>query len=214
MPTEIVCWDVFKNASPESPGFWQSLASQLLGQLPTTTDMLAEGALQTLVEQLKSVASGAKHPAIEYCVIPMEALAVKPWTFDLIYSQAAIEHVWFIERFWLLMGKFTAPDGWHSHRIDLADHGRRRTNPIEMCQWSDWAYWSTQRFVPGAINRWRAVNHLQQLDRLGFSILYQHRDQFPTLPILRHQLSRSFRSLEEAELRTTGLDLVARRPTC
>ena len=81
-------------------------------------------------------------PTIEYVVCPLQSLATQSaaQAFDLVYSQAVIEHIWFVDGFWEAMARIAATDGWHRHRIDLADHGRRATNYLEMCQWPDWSY--------------------------------------------------------------------------
>jgi hypothetical protein len=50
----------------------------------------------------------------------------------LVYSQAAIEHIWHVADFWRAIIGVTKPGGWHSHRIDLADHGCRESNYIEI----------------------------------------------------------------------------------
>jgi len=107
------------------------------------------------------------------------------------------------------MGFLTEPGGWCSHRIDLTDHGRRETNYLELLQWSEWSYWLTQRFVLGALNRWRASNHVNKLESIGFKVLQQKGDMRQALPIPRRILAREFRALDELDLLTTGLDLVA-----
>lgn len=109
------------------------------------------------------------------------------------------------------MSGLTEPGGWHSHRIDLADHGRRESNYIEMLQWSRLGYWLTMRFVPGAINRWRACHHLEKLVHEGFAIVSAERTAREALPVPLRSISMEFRNLEEIELRTTALDVVARK---
>ena len=105
--------------------------------------------------------------------------------------------------------KLTRKDGWHSHRIDLADHGRRETNYIEMLEWSRLGYWLTMRFIPGATNRWRAWHHLNKLESLGFKIVDVYREARDRLPISLSCVSAEFRQLDEEELRTTAVDVVA-----
>jgi hypothetical protein len=127
----------------------------------------------------------------------------------LVYSHAAIEHIWNISEFWRVLIGLTRPGGWHSHRIDLADHGRRETNYIEMLEWSPIGYWLTMRFVPGAINRWRASVHLDFVAQSGLDIRGANRQTRDALPIPRTRIHRWFRLLEEIDLRTTAIDLVA-----
>jgi len=213
VPVRVVCWDVYKNAEPEASEFWQMMAHGLIKRSPDdSADTVAYKVMVPLLKNLlELVAKGERKPDIVYRVISLDELtSTFGEKFDLVYSQAAIEHVWFIETFWELIGMLTVTGGWHSHRIDLADHGRRETNYIEMLQWSKWMYWLTQRFVPGAINRWRAQDHVHEIESLGFRILHQGRDLRDALPVDRDRLALPYRNYDEAELRCTGLNLVAR----
>jgi hypothetical protein len=108
----------------------------------------------------------------------------------------------------------TAPGGWHSHGIDLADHGGRDTNYLEMCQLPAWAYWMTQRFVPGALNRWRASEHVACVAAQGLPVQLCEADMRERLPLPQHRLSSRFRALDKTNLRTTGLDVVLRKVAC
>ncbi|MEN8130286.1 MAG: class I SAM-dependent methyltransferase [Pseudomonadota bacterium] len=169
--------------------------------------------MSRIQQRLRDVVNGYAKPAIVYRVESLEeleaAMTRTGHSFDLIYSQAAIEHIWHIEAFWAAMGRLTASGGWHSHRIDLADHGRRETNYIEMLEWSPLSYWLTMRLIPGAINRWRACHHLEKMTALGMRTLSKQRNQRGRLPIPLSQVSLEFRQLGADELRTTALDVVA-----
>lgn len=206
----VVCWDVFKNANPETSGYWASLASELL-EAQSAEEQAAE--LNQVRARLREVAQGRRQPQITYRVEPLQVLedvmTVTRTQFDLIYSQAAIEHIWHIDTFWEAMVRLTRQGGWHSHRIDLADHGRRETNYIEMLEWSRSGYWLTMRFIPGATNRWRASHHLNKLESLGLEIVEARREERDRLPIPLNQVSGEFRTLGEEELRTTTVDVVA-----
>ncbi len=206
----IVCWDVFKNASPEEDNFWPKLAQRLLDSKPTDVGRISLADFDNLLKGLHAITKGSQ-PLIEYRVEPLTQLAARGAKFDLIYSQAAIEHVWFIDDFWNKIAALTSPLGWHSHRIDLADHGRRDSNYIEMLQWSHWAYWVTQRYVPGATNRWRASHHRGKIDEIGLNTMTFVCELRDTLPIPRSWLSHSFRYLDESDLRCTAFDVVARK---
>ncbi len=212
----VVCWDVFKNAMPETGDFWGNLARELSDTPHTEESGLSESELNQVLLRLRAVATGCVIPRITYRVEPLaefeDAMASICRKFDLIYSQAAIEHIWHIEAFWDAMGRLTAPGGWHSHRIDLADHGRRDSNYLEMLEWSRPAYWLTMRFIPGATNRWRASQHLKKLEELGMKIFLARRELRDTMPIPRDRLCVEFRKLSEEELRTVSLDAVAVRP--
>ena len=207
----VVLWDVHANAHPEVAGYWAGLARSLL---------IANGAAGAIDSSLtlsqcailEAVAVGDLIPAIRYQICSLERLpeALGPASFDLVFSHAALEHVRKIEEFWYLAAKLTAPSGWHSHRIDLADHGRREGNYLEMLEWSSLAWWISMRFVPGALNRRRACDHEALLTRHGLQILSVVREQRDSLPVPRAYLAKPYRDLSEVELRTTAVDIVAR----
>ncbi len=214
-PVYAVCWDVFKNATPETGSYWQNLAQELLKGFDPGIRVLA-GVFPQVQAQLEGVSNGTFQPGIDYRVCKLEDLenatmAKADGRFGLVYSQAAIEHIWEIEAFWETMERLTAPGGWHSHRIDLSDHGKRETNYIEMLEWSPLSYWLAMRFVPGAINRWRACHHLKKLESLGFSTLSARQHLRDRLPVPLHSISAQFRDLPEAELRCTALDIVSKK---
>lgn len=165
-----------------------------------------------MTEILHAVAGGHLVPNINYQVCPYVKMVdlYRGQPFDLIYSHAALEHAWAIRETWEALRSITAPGGWHSHRIDLADHGRRETNFIEMLEWPEWAYQLTMRFIPGSINRWRANEHIAYLQSMGFAILNEERHLQPQLPAERRRLAEPFRSMDDRDLRTTVVDITAR----
>jgi hypothetical protein len=77
-----------------------------------------------------------------------------------------------------------------------------------MLEWSPIGYWLTMRFAPGAINRWRASVRLDFLVQRGLNILSTNRETGDTLLIPFSRIDRTFRSLDDFDLRTTALDLV------
>ncbi len=208
----ITCWDVFQNASPDSAEFWPRLAFQLLE--PSGAPGISDEAFERIRLRLEEVKAGRVAPGIDYRVCELAALEAlvlrENRMFDMVYSHAALEHVWDIGRLWDTVGRMSARGAWHSYRIDLADHGRRETNPLEMLEWSAPAYWLTMRFVPGAINRWRACHHLEAMARAGLKVVEDRRVLLDALPVPMHRLARGFRALGEQELRAIALDAVAR----
>jgi hypothetical protein len=204
----VSLWDVYPNAELARQDVWMLWAGGLLKTMPSQQALAAAS-----VARLERIARGECAPDIRYEVCSLNELRLrfKPRHFDLIYSQAALEHAWAIGETWAALASLTADSGWHSHRIDLADHGRRDTNYIEMLEWSALSYWLTMRFVPGATNRWRAGEHVAFLARTGFEVLCAERELRGALPVARSRLAREFREMDDAELRTTAVDIVARR---
>ena len=94
--------------------------------------MLPKGATAIL----QRIAAGSLVPDISYHVCQYYQLVdrYRGQPFGLIYSHASLEHAWAIRDTWIALAVLTADGGWHSHLIDLADHGRRDTNYIEMCE--------------------------------------------------------------------------------
>ncbi len=203
----VILWDVFPNVVVE-PGTMREVARGLL-ESPTFQQVITELPNDELERRLDLVARGELAPDIRYKVLPLAELAASGDAQDvaLVYSHAAIEHIWNIAEFWTQLMAFTKTAGWHSHRIDLADHGNRHTNYIEMLDWSPLEYWLAMRFVPGSVNRWRASQHLAFLEKMGMRPIAVRRETRPSLPSpLR--IHRTFRSLTEDDLRTTALDVV------
>jgi len=208
----VLLWDVHANADPDAPDYWQTLAQVLL-PIATTAAAAHPELSASQLAVLQQVADGACEPTIRYLVCPLETLAarVSGQAFDLVLSHAALEHVRTIDRFWQHAVRLTAKQGWHSHRIDLADHGRRETNYIEMLEWSDWAWWATMRLIPGAINRWRASDYLAAVAQQGLHVLSAVPELRPALPIARNALARKYRHMSDTELRTTAIDIVGKK---
>lgn len=211
----VECWDVFKNAAPDRPRYWSDLARELIESYPATFEALSAHEADSMLAMLRDVAEDRRNPAIAYQVAPLAefeaSVAARNTGFDLVYSQAAVEHIWRIEEFWETAAHLTQPGGWHSHRIDLSDHGRRDTNYIEMLEWSGLSYWLTMRFVPGAINRWRAGQHQRKLESLRMQTIYAQRELRDRLPVALNSISAEFRNMGEAELKSTALDIVSRK---
>ena len=184
---KIVLWDIYKNVTIDFD-FWKCCANNLL------TDYQKERySIDTkMVDVLMDVEKGQRVPDISYIVCSSFQLPVKckNQSFDLIYSQATLEHAWHIQTTWDALLEVTRLGGWHSHRIDLADHGRRDTNYVEMLEWPEWAYWLTMRYIPGAINRWRSRDHVNYLKKRGFTILQEFRDVRSNLPIDKSYVSK------------------------
>jgi hypothetical protein len=207
----LTMWDVFANMAV-TPQAIRETAAAILNATQADRKSL-DGSVDP--ELLHDLASGAEEADIRYCVAPMREFWGKAdkepnWgAYDLIYSQAAIEHIWFIKEFWAHACKATRAGGWHSHRIDLADHGRRESNYVEMLEYSELAYWLSQRFVPGATNRLRASEHIGAMIGGGLQILNQERQLREALPVPASSLAHPFAVMDEAELRCTAIDIVA-----
>jgi SAM-dependent methyltransferase len=139
----------------------------------------------------------------------------KPWplpdgSMDLIFSQAVMEHVAPLEASYIEQARVLKPGGYISHRIDLKDHLNSR-------DWRDhltyselqWSLMTSHR--PGFTNRARASQHLAALERAGLEILHVERQMNDAPPLRRSLLAAAFRDLDDEDLNTCSLDVVARK---
>lgn len=204
----VTQWDVHPNAKPDGREFWRETAGELLSSrnIGGGTAVMARRALSAL----ENVAAGRTMPQIMYRVCRMDRLekVVQSHRFDMVYSHAALEHICDIEEFWPLARRLAAANAWCSHRIDLADHGRRHDNYTEMLEWSPLAWWLSMRFVPGAINRWRASDHVAAAETSGIRIIGVRHEERDSLAGERCNLWRGFRNRDDVDLRTTAVDIV------
>ena len=209
-PVTAILWDVFPNMVVDGNALVE--AGRALLDSPALERVLDALPNDGIDQTIAMVTRGELLPDIRYRINPLAELIEAGEANDiaLVYSQAAIEHIWHIGEFWHTIITLTrTPGGWHSHRIDLADHGRRETNYLEMLEWSRLSYWLTMRFIPGAVNRWRASIHTGFVVQNGLTILSASRVTRTKLPIPPSRLNRAFRSLDELDLRTIAIDLVA-----
>ena len=205
----VILWDVFPNMIVDANAVQE--AARALLDSPVFHDVQKALPDDRMDQILGAIARGELLGDIRYRVQPLPELIAAGEANDvtLVYSQSAIECIWNVADFWRAIIGLTKAGGWHSHRIDLSDHGRRETNYIEMLEWSPIGYYVTMRFIPGAINRWRASTHMTFLAEAGLKILSASRETREVLPIPRSRINRMFRSLDEVDLRTTAIDLVA-----
>jgi hypothetical protein len=204
---KMVLWDVYPNAA-NVLSRQSGLAGQLITRMPAGSSLPT-----TALELLHGVRTGAIVPPLQYIVCSRRELVdvVRERRFGLIYSQAALEHVWSIGDTWELLCTLTSNRGWHYHTIDLADHGRRETDPYEMLEWSDSAYWLMGRFTPGAVNRWRASDHAAQMESMGLQILSLDRQESEVPLGNVRRFAARFQLRDPRDLKTTMIRVVARR---
>ena len=209
-PVTVFLWDAFPNMHVTPDSLRQT--AQALLETPALSSLREVGIDEGMTRSvLGAVACGKIWADVRYRVQPVSELLVSAEVtgVGLVYSQAAIEHVWDVAKLWRSLIGITRSGGWHSHVIDLADHGRRESNYIEMLEWSPWAYWLTMRFIPGAVNRWRACQHFEFIAAHGLRVVHVSRQIQKGLPIPRQRIAQVFRTLPETELCTTNLDVVA-----
>lgn len=150
---------------------------------------------------------------------PFEIRYVVPWsdprviaegTVDLIYSQAAMEHVEDAEGTYAAALKWLKPGGLMSNQVDLGSHGISK-------EWN--GHWKYSAFMwrvikgrrPYLLNRLPHSAHVALLKKAGFAIL---RD----LPfkdasgITRASLAGCFSGMTDEDLTTSGFFIQAGKP--
>ncbi|MBP1732715.1 MAG: hypothetical protein H6Q55_3144 [Deltaproteobacteria bacterium] len=163
--------------------------------------------LQTIADGLRGTSRGS--PLFQY-VDPVAALSVVPsGTVDMVFSQAALEHVEDLEALYQTCRAWLKPGGLMSHQIDLRSHGTSR-------EWNGhWVYpdrvWRLIRGKrPYLLNREPCSTHLRLLTENGFQIAVEKR--YPLSSRLhRSQLAPRFRKMPEQDLSTAGLYVVAQK---
>jgi hypothetical protein len=136
--------------------------------------------------------------------------AVEENTLDLVFSQAALEHVDDLEEVYEAIFLWLKPGGYMSHQIDFKCHG-------SASEWNGhWAYsdlmWALVRGKDvWLINRAPCSRHLRFIERCGFRIVAQERVR-RTSSLRRSRLARRFRDLTDDDLTTTDAFVQAVKP--
>jgi hypothetical protein len=143
---------------------------------------------------------------------------VAPWTasdmmesdsVDLVLSQAVLEHVDGVPQTYEALFRWMKPGAIMSHAIDFKCHGLTR----------DWfGHWTVPawqwRLVRGRrpylINRLPASAHISAMVQSGFEIVKRTPAYSAAAP--REELAREFREMDEDDLMTSSLFVVARKP--
>jgi SAM-dependent methyltransferase len=162
---------------------------------------------------------------------------LEPGSFDLIVSRAVIHNVYDIERGFEAMDRLLAPGGYTLHKIDLSDENMfssRGMHPLTFLTIPEGIYY-LMASDSGKPNRKLLGDYREQLLKrgyetkilistvLGVGALSPHKEQLeqdvdygsPTLSLIneiRPQLAAPFRKRSDAELATTGIFLIGRKP--
>ena len=141
-----------------------------------------------------------------------------PWTdygiierqsVDMIYSQAAMEHVDDLPNAYRAMSHWLKPAGYVSHCIDFKSHGLARGwNGHWACSDFTWKLIRGRR--PYLINRQPVSAHVALLQEQGFELREQTRTKRePAVP--RERLAPGFREMSEDDLTTAGAFIQAQK---
>jgi SAM-dependent methyltransferase len=134
---------------------------------------------------------------------------IAPGSLDLIFSQAVLEHVDYLEETYRSMFTWLKPGGYASHVIDFSAH---HLSPF----WNGhWAYSDLQwKLVRGQreflLNRRPLSTHINYAEESGFEILKVFRN-YEDSRLGPHCLALDFQQLSAEDSRTRGAILVLRK---
>lgn len=171
---------------------------------------LSEKRLDRLRAALRSGGMAASDAAVSYVAPWFEETRLARGSIDWIFSQAVMEHVDDLDATYAACRAWLAPGKAMSHQIDLKSHGTAST-------WNGhWAYSTgTWRMVRGAraylINRAPHSLHRAAIEGAGFDILEDLRVTRED-GLAREGLARPYRDLDDEDLTTAGMFIIARAP--
>jgi hypothetical protein len=149
---------------------------------------------------------------VQYRAPWLDGSVIQPGAIDMIFSQAALEHIDELEQAYRGMRVWLGPDGFLSHQIDFSSHG-----------WADqwdghWAHSDLKwKLIRGrdawSINREPESTHLRILEREEFRIVCHERARAES-SITRARLAARFLGATAEDLTTssTFLQAVKRSP--
>ncbi|MBV9883208.1 MAG: class I SAM-dependent methyltransferase [Sphingomonadaceae bacterium] len=161
-------------------------------------------AVSTIEEMLRAVDA-------EYLTDGLRSLREIPAaSVDLIWSQAVLEHIRLreVHEMFAELHRIMKPAGAMSHRIDYKDHLQSSLNNLRFSE----KVWESE-FMAGSgfyTNRMRNAEMLGAMKQAGFELLSAEPGKWDRLPVPRARLHRRFQALDEDDLRTKHVDVVAR----
>jgi SAM-dependent methyltransferase len=162
---------------------------------------------------------------------------LEPGTFDFILSRAVIHNVYDIDRGFESMDRLLAPGGYMLHKIDLSDENMfssRGMHPLTFLTIPERIYY-LMASDSGKPNRQLIGDYREQMSKrgyearilitavLGLGQLFPHKEQIEpgldysdeTIDLIneiRPKLAPPYRDRSDAELATTGIFLIAKKP--
>lgn len=146
---------------------------------------------------------------IEYHAPWIDGIDAMQGRFDLLFSQAVLEHVDDLAATHAALLRCLRPGGLASHQIDFGSHG---LSDAWNGQWSfgDVAWRITRGSRPFLINRLPHSRQLALLRQAGFRIVLERREERRD-GLQRDRLAPRFVGLDDADLATKGAYLIVAR---
>lgn len=161
------------------------------------------------IEQIRRSLEDPGNPAsmIRYVAPWWNPAVIERGAVNMIFSQAALEHVDDLRTAYSAMRSWLTPGGWLSHQIDFRSHGTAD-------EWNGhWTYGDrTWRLLRGRraflINREPHSTHLRLLREAGFDVVCD--EAVSGSAVERRKLAPRFASLSDADLTTSGAFIQSR----
>jgi len=140
-----------------------------------------------------------------------ENLKCMSGVFDLVFSNAVLEHLEDHEAAARELFRVTASGGWHFHQVDYRDH-RDFTRPLEHllmspAEWHMRSRKESEPFSHGTQLRW--TDHARMFEEAGFEVYKTFPDDFATPEYLADFQQRSGRT---DDLSVIGMLFILRKP--
>ncbi|MGE0593357.1 MAG: methyltransferase domain-containing protein [Vicinamibacterales bacterium] len=182
---------------PWDPAFHPALFTAMREAIASRTD-LRTGPLDAVL------AASAFAPAVACHAVGAEQLTTVGGTFDVVVSNAVLEHIEDLGATVTNLAAVTAPGGTGLHQVDLRDH-RSFDRPLEYLTLDEQAFETLRRGCAcecGA--QWRASDYVRAFESAGFAVT-MHGNMFAApayLNDLRPRLRPEFAGLSEDDLTT------------
>jgi len=179
-------------------------------------DILGKNLSDERVDSIKKALSNgcaAEDDIIIKYIVPWEEYSGTYPEVDFVFSQAVLEHIDNLERFYSIMNKILTVGGFVSHDIDFRSHG-------ETYEWNGhWAIsekkWKKIRGArPFVINREPLSTHIRLFEENGFQI----KAKIPCLgetdgkpSIKRKKLADKYINLSDEDFKTSTCHVIAQK---
>jgi SAM-dependent methyltransferase len=129
---------------------------------------LAEMASEEFYSRLREKIGEFDRDALHFTLVTFPGLPELTQKFDLIASNATLEHVADIPSLFVALSRLLTRDGVMCHHVDAKTHMRwlRDRDPLNILRYGDWIYDRLLSF-PGAPNRLRAGDYVDAAHRAG-----------------------------------------------
>jgi len=147
---------------------------------------------------------------IHYVVPWYDSDIIKQESVDMIFSQAALEHVDNLAQAYVTFYRWLKTDGFMSHQIDFGCHGLAK-------KWNGhWAYSDlVWKLVKGKraylLNREPYSTHKRLLESSGFEIVCEVKT-LDHSGLAKEQLSSRFRRMSQEDMTTRTVHILVRKP--